>query len=176
MNRLFPLIFLVLMGLSFGCRRNTRQLDPVLDDCSLDAILEKSTRIQTLLEGALRYEQNGNAVAAARNWRQARAEYYPLHYFYLPLGNAKIRICQAARCHDRHDPAAAEAELTRARLILLDVRSKMTGHNIRGIDQLLTDTESLEKDVRTLKRGRERFAALVSAINELISTQTIGSI
>ncbi len=161
------------MGMSCGSIHETPQSDPVLDDCSLDAVLEKSTHIQSLLEGAVRYEKNGNAVAASRNWRQARAEYYPFHYFYLPLGNAKIRISQAARCHAMHDPAGAEAELTRTRLILLEVRSKMTGHNIRGIDQLLTDTESLEKDIRTLKQGSERFVSLASEINDLVSIQTI---
>jgi len=173
MNRFFPLICAVLLGLNCGSFHKTPQSDAVLDDCSLDAVLEKSTHIQSLLEGAVRHEKNGNAVAAAKNWHQARDEYYAFNYFYLPLGNAKIRFAQAARYHARQDPAAAEAELTAARLILLEVRSKMTGHNIRGIDQLLTDTESLEKDIRTLKRGGERFVTLMSAINDLVSVQTI---
>lgn len=169
MNQFFILILAVLMGIPCACSRKTRPLNPVLEDCSLDAVVAKSAAIQSLLDGAMRHERNGNTAAAARTWRQARDEYYVFHHFYLPLGNLKIRIAQAARRHAMHDAAGAEAELTAARLILLDVRSKMTGRNIRGIDPLLTDTESLEKDVRTLKQGTERFSALVSAIDELAS-------
>ncbi len=169
MNRFFILILAVLVGVSCACSRKTRPLNPVLEDCSFDAVMGKSLHIQSLLDGALRHERNGNTAAAARTWRQARDEYYVFHHFYLPLENAKIRIAQAARRHAMQDAAGAEAELTRARLILLEVRSKMTGRSIRGIDPLLTDTEGLEKDVRTLKQGTERFAALVSAINELVS-------
>ncbi|MDM7926727.1 MAG: hypothetical protein QUS35_11990 [bacterium] len=169
MNRFSLLILTVLVGLNCACGQKPEPLNPILDDCSLDAVMGKSLRIQSLLDGALRHERNGNTAAAARNWRQARDEYYVFHHFYLPLENAKIRIAQAARRHALKDAAGAEAEMTSVRLILLDVRSKMTGRNIRGIDPLLTDTEDLEKDIRTLKRGTDRFSALVSVIDSLVS-------
>jgi len=168
--KLFILVMCaVLVSASCGLLNKTPKWDSILDDCSIDPIIQKFMKIQEQMDSAVKYEKYGNAMKAFSTWRQVKKELENLEYYYLPVSNAKIRISQARKRFFFGDKSGSETELTNTRLLILEVRSKMTGKNIQEIDQLLTDTETLEKEIKTIKNPHERFHALGSLVNDLIS-------
>jgi hypothetical protein len=145
------------------------QWDAILDDCSIDPIIQKSMKIQKQMDTAVKYGKSGNTARALKTWQQSQKDFNALGNFYLPLSNAKIRVSQARKCFLLNDKSGAEAEITNTRMLILQVRSKMTDKNIQEIDQLLTDTEMLEKEIKSLTKAHDSFHALGVQLNELLS-------